>query len=762
VKVASESFGTQLRRLRKRAGLTQEQLAERAKLSVNAISALERGERRYPYRHTVRVLGDALGLGDEERAVLQGAATRGGRDPAPPVPRQLPALTRAFTGRTAELARLDALAGTPSGGGADVAMVIALIDGTAGVGKTTLALAWAQRVGARFPDGQLYANLRGHDPGPPAKPSEVLNGFLRALNPGFANPPTVPERAALFRSLVNGRRVLVVLDNAASADQVRPLLPGSPSCLVVVTSRAYLTGLATDYGAARVDLGLLPPPDAVSLLRTVIGHERVTAEPEAVGQVARLCGRLPLALHLAGQRAALRPDIPLGELAAELADETRRLDVLTIGTDVSTAVRRVFQWSYRSLGHPQARMFGLVGLHPGAEISVLAAAALAGVPPTAARRLLDDLTDARLVDQAGRHRYRMHDLLRIYARERAESAFGDTERAQAVRRLVEFYLHAASLADRALHPGRRAGRGEELNQPGHPVAFSGYDEALRWCETERTNLVAITRLAAGTGLPAAAWQLPDTLWSYFFLSKHWTDWAAACRTGLEAARHAGDLTGQSRMLTGLASVHRDLRQFDEAVDRHRQALDLFRRLGDRRGEGVSLSNIGDAYLGMGRYHEALEHSRSALAIIRGTGSPYLEGIALGNMGEACLGLHRYEEALGHFTRVLGLCREIDHRHGEELTLIHLGEAYLGLGRHDDAVGWFTEALHLCRDLRDRHGEGITLKHLGTVHHAVGRPDTGHRYWREALTILECLGDPEAGGIRALLAGTAAATAQPVS
>jgi len=486
--------------------------------------------------------------------VLGGGAGPAGRSTRINGPRQLPSDIADFTGHPELLSELDALI-DPTG----PALRVIVLSGMPGVGKTTLALAWAQRVGARFPDGQLYANLRGHDPGPPAKPSEVLNGFLRALNPGFANPPTVPERAALFRSLVNGRRVLVVLDNAASADQVRPLLPGSPSCLVVVTSRAYLTGLATDYGAARVDLGLLPPPDAVSLLRTVIGHERVTAEPEAVGQVARLCGRLPLALHLAGQRAALRPDIPLGELAAELADETRRLDVLTIGTDVSTAVRRVFQWSYRSLGHPQARMFGLVGLHPGAEISVLAAAALAGVPPTAARRLLDDLTDARLVDQAGRHRYRMHDLLRIYARERAESAFGDTERAQAVRRLVEFYLHAASLADRALHPGRRAGRGEELNQPGHPVAFSGYDEALRWCETERTNLVAITRLAAGTGLPAAAWQLPDTLWSYFFLSKHWTDWAAACRTGLEAARHAGDLTGQSRMLTGLASVHRDLR-----------------------------------------------------------------------------------------------------------------------------------------------------------------------------------------------------------
>ncbi len=770
---AAEPFGTLLRTMRQNAGLTQEQLAARANLSTNAISALERGERRRPYRHTLSALARALDLTSAERAALEGSvpvragprppdavpghpadptyatARRSRRRPAAPVPRQLPAVTRMFTGREADLARLDALlhAGDIRTG----TVPIAVIDGPPGVGKTTLAVAWAHSARSAFPDGQLYANLRGYDPEPPARPEEVLEAFLRALGTGFDLPPTAPEQAALFRSLVHDRRLLIVLDNAASAEQVRPLLPGSPSCLVVVTSRSSLAGLVTEYGATRVDLDVLAPGEATLLLRAVIGEPRATAEPAALVRLADLCSRLPLALHLAGQRAAAHREAPLTDLAVELLDETHRLDLLSIGVDGSTALRPVFQWSYRNLPSGHARMFRLLGLHPGVDISGPAAAALTGLAPPAARRMLDGLADARLVERTDRDRFRLHDLLRLYAREHALTEDGTVGQAAATGRLVEFYLHTAAVAELVLHPGRRAGRVDDIPRPAHPVAFDGYDDALAWCERERANLVAVIRLAAEAGPLPAAWQLPDRLWSYFYVTKHWTDWLTACRTGLAAARRAGDLIGQARLLRGLATIHRDRHEFDAAIDRHRESLALYRELGDAEGEAMCLSNLGDAYLGLGRYGEALHHSRDALSMIRRIGNRYQEGIALGNVAEACLGLGRYAEALDHFVRVRELCREIEHRHGEATTLIHLGESYLGLGRDDDATERLTEAVELCRQLRDQHGEGVALGHLGAIHVRNGRLESGRRYLHMALSLLDHLGDPHADAVRAQLA-----------
>jgi tetratricopeptide (TPR) repeat protein/transcriptional regulator with XRE-family HTH domain len=768
VGVASEPFGTALRRLRERAGLTQEQLAERAGLSANAISALERGERRHPYPHTVRVLVEALKLSVEEHMCLELAVPRRrNQASAPPVaaplavpsaflvPRQLPAVTRSFTGRGSDLARLDALlrvTGHPDpDGGQGGGPTVAVISGSAGVGKTTLAVVWAQRVRKRFPDGHLYVNLRGYDPGPPAKPGEALDGFLRALNvPVDKIPPTLEQRAALFRSLLDDRRVLVVLDNANSAEQVRTLLPGSPSCLVVVTSRADLTGLVVSAGAVRVSLETLPAPDAIALLRGIIGAGRCAAEPEAVAELAALCGRLPLALQLAGQRAAARPGIRLVDLVAELANEAQRLDVLGAGADEYTAVRSMFSWSYGSVPEPQAHMFRLVGLHPGPDISVHAAAALTGNTPAEAWRLLDDLAEAHLVEHAGRARFRLHDLLRVYAREQAHGHLTPETCDAAIRRLVDFYLHTATAADRLLHPGRRFGRDDEVSAPDHAIVFAGYDHALEWCETERANLVAATRTAAETGLHAAAWRLPDSLWSFFYVRKHWTDWTVVCGIGLEAARRLGDRTGECRMLNGLATVSRDLHRFDEAIEHYQQILRLARAAGDRWSEGTSLSNLGDTYLGLHRYHEALQHSRRGLRILDELGNRYLQGVALGNVGEAYLGLRRYDEALSSFLEVLRLCRQIDHRYGEGLTLIHLGEAYLGLRRYDDAIAHLSQALDLCRDIGDQHGEALVFHNLGLVHSAAGRSAAAHQHWREALTIFEGLGDPRAHDIRARL------------
>lgn len=732
-------FGVELRRLRELGRLTQEQLAEKAGLSANAVSALERGERRFPYPRTVRALAVALGLDDDGLRRLRAFVPRRGSAPEKEtVPRQLPAVPRHFTGRADDLDRLNALLPLP--GTENRAVVISAIDGTAGVGKTTLAIVWAHQVRELFPDGQLYVNLRGYDPGPPAEPGEVLDGFLRALNvPITKIPPAVVERAALFRSVVDGRRVLVLLDNAGSAEQVRPLLPGSASCLVVVTSRASLTGLAVTAGAVRINLDRLPVADSVALLRAVIGPARADREPDAVVALVRLCARLPVALQLAGQRAAARPHLPLTDVAAELADETLRL--LSLGTDECTAVRPVFSWSYRALPDREASLFRLLGVHPGPDIGPAAAAALAGVGPAEARCLLDGLADAHLVEHVGRDRFAPHDLLRAYAREQVV-----VDRETALRRLLGHYVHTAAAADHLLHPGRHRAVATGP-PPDHPHPLATFDEALTWCETERAGLLAAVGAAAEAGLDTLAWQLVNNLWSFCYLRKHWSDWIAANQTGLAAARRSGDLNGQARMLNALAAAYVGVRRSEEAVEHFQRALPLFRTTGDRWGEGSVLVNLGHAHLGLRRYDTALEHSAQALAVVGEIGNPYLEGIALGNLGEAYLGLRWYDDALHNFLRVLDLCRQIGHRHGEGTTLIHLGEACLGLRRDGEAHDYLTQALELSRDTADRHGEGHAMMHLGHLHTARGRPDLAHQHWKAALAILDDLGDPAADQLR---------------
>jgi tetratricopeptide (TPR) repeat protein/transcriptional regulator with XRE-family HTH domain len=752
----SEFFGAELRRLRERGRLTQEQLAEKAGLSVNAVSALERGERRRPYPSTVRALAAALGLDDDELRRLRAFVPRRDRRPGPPavpVPAQLPAVPRHFTGRAGDLSRLATL--LPPAGGSGTrpagAVVIAAIDGTAGVGKTTLAVVWAHQVRARFPDGQLYVNLRGYAPGPPVTAAEVLDGFLRALGvPITEIPPTVAERAALFRSLVDGRRVLMVLDNANNAEQVRPLLPGSGSCMVLVTSRANLTGLAVSAGAVRINLDRLPTADAVALLRAVVGPDRARREPDAVAELVRLCARLPLALQVAGQRAAARPPIGLADVAAELADEERRLQLLSSGTDEFTAVRPVFSWSYHALPGGEARLFRLLGLHAGPDISVAAVAALAGVDLTEARCLLDGLADAHLVEHTDRDRFALHDLLRVYARERVEADEPEVERRAAVLRLTGYYLHAAAAADQLLHPGRHRALTGATPPPSHPHAPNTFDEALTWCETEKANLITAVVTAAEAGLDTAAWQLVNNLWSFYYLRKHWSDWSSVNQAGLASACRSGDLNGQARMLNGLATALMGSGRFDEAIEHFHRTRPLFRESGDRWGEAVVLINLADTYLAQRRYDLALDHAELALPLVGDLDTPYLEGIALGTLSEAYLGLCRYDKALHNFLRVLELCRRIGHRHGEGTTLLHLGKACLGLRRYDSALDYLTQALELSQDTADRHGEGQSLMYLGNLYDATHRRGLARRHWLTALSILDDLGDPRADELRAHL------------
>ncbi|MFI5496822.1 ATP-binding protein [Actinoplanes sp. NPDC051859] len=747
---AAAPFGVALRRLRRRRGLTQEQLAERAGLSVNAISALERGERRRPYPNTVRALTGALELDEQDAAALVGAAGQVEDSAAAVLPRpgQLPVAIRSFVGRGEHLARMDGLLDAVK----PVGPQLAVVHGTAGVGKTALAVAWAHRVRHVFPDGQFYVDLRGFDEQPPTDPAAVLEDFLRAMGLGPEQmPSTLEGRAAMWRSVTGEQRILLVLDNASDETQVRPLLPASAGGMVVVTSRRSMLGLTVRDGAESIGLDVFTPAEAVSLVRAVVGADRADAEPAAVRELAELCARLPLAVRVASERAALQSQDPLRVSIDQLSNEAYRLEVLSSGPDLGIAVRSVLSWSYRGLPQRPAGLFRLLGVHPAQQVSAVAAGALAGMKICEARHRLGELAEAHLVEREDGDTFRLHDLLRAYARELSDDEPAADVR-DAVSRLVGLYLHSAAAANDRIHPGRERSplTAAEAEGPADPPGFDSFEAALAWCEAERAALEPMVRLASEHGLHEAAWKLADNLWPFFYLTKYWDDWSAVCRAGLAAAEACGDDRGRLRMLSGLSAIDRDLHRFDEAIAGFTQVLEIARRAVDRRAQGSALLNIADVHIGAGRHVQALPFAQQALTTVQPLGDVYLEGVARGNVGEAYLGLGRYRDALDAFGTVLVLCRQIEHRHGEAMTLLHLSEAYLGLSRHGAAARHATEAIRLSRGNNDRHTEALATDHLGLVQRAAGRPAAARRCWHSALVIMEELGLPRAGVVRGRL------------
>ncbi|QFZ19747.1 ATP-binding protein [Saccharothrix syringae] len=669
--------------------------------------------------------------------------------PEPDGPRQLPARASRFVGRTRELATLLDLV---AAGGDEVPVL--LVTGTAGVGKTALAVALAHRVRDLFPDGHLYADLRGYDGGPALTPERVLGDLLTALGvPVERVPCGVAAQAALFRSTVDGKRVLLVLDNAAGAEQVRPLLPGSPGCLVLVTSRNRLSGLVAREGAHRVALGSLSGAEAVELLRLVVGPERVDAEPAAAARLAEQCAHLPLALRIAAERVATRPHLHLADVVAEIGRDRDRLDLLAADDDGDTEIRAVFSWSYRALPEPAARVFRLLGLHAGATFDVRAAAALADVEPAAARRLLDALASVHLLDETARDRYRLHDLLRVYAAERAAAVDGDTECADAVRRTLAWYLRGADAADSLLLPMRPYSVDlGPFAEVGGVMAFTGYDEALAWCEAERANLLAAAQQAAEHGYHQAAWAFGAATSAYFDLRKHWNDRIAVLLIGLASAERAGDGRGEAFMLLNLGVAYRDLRDFDRALECLDRALVLSRELGDRWTEGGVLHKLGDTHRRTRRFTEALDFLGHALALARDVGEEWGEGRVLNSLGDTCVDLGRYEEALDHYAGALAIWRRRGTDWGEGVTLTALGDTHRRLGRCDEALHCLEGALLIARKVGNRHGEAETLRTSGDVHHDLGDEATARALWHEALLIFDDLGDPQAEHLRARVPG----------
>ena len=756
--------GEWLRKQRVGAGLTQEDLAERSGVSVRAIADLERGRTRRPYPSSVRALARALGLPDTAGAELvaryrAGGAANGATRAAgeATVPRQLPSGVAHFAGRGAELAALDAVLGGGAAGGPGV--VISAIGGTAGVGKTALALHWAHQVADKFPDGQLYANLRGFDAGAgqPTDPADVLRGFLDAFG---VHPERIPHDteslAALYRSVLAGRRMLVLLDNAADVAQVRPLLPASPECLVIVTSRRELSALAAREGAVLVQLDVLSAPEANELLVARLGAERAAAEPWAVTELATLCARLPLALSVIVARAAAAPRLPLAALAAELTELGGRLDALDVG-DPAANVRTVLSLSYRHLPDPAARMFRLLGLHPGPDISAAAAASLAGLPAADARVALRDLVRASLLNETVPGRYAFHDLLRAYAAEQSALSTTAAGVENTTRRMLDHYLQTAHHAHGVLYPGRELMALPPAAAGVTAESFGGKASALAWLEAENQVLLKVVARAAAAGFDAHAWQLPVVLWTYHNVCGHWHDGARLHRCALAAAKRRGDLSGQAYALRGLGSFAMSVGNFAEAHECLSAAQSAFAALGDDLGLARTDVILGQMLEYQGRFGEALSVIGSALSLSSGHASEdpnmaLVRASALNGSAWNNVQLGELSTARANCLQAIELCRAIGYSPGEAGTWDTLGVVHQRLGDHASAVTCFRNAITLDREMGNRYDLAMVLLHLGDTYALTGDGDGAREAWEESVLILEELHHPATGEVRSRLGG----------
>ncbi|MFF1378225.1 ATP-binding protein [Streptomyces sp. NPDC058308] len=674
--------------------------------------------------------------------------------PPLPIPHQLPLGRPGFVGREGELRELDLLLAEPQKAGPDTA-VISSVGGAPGVGKTALMVHWAHRSRAAFPDGQLYVNLRGYGPGSPLEPAEVLADFLHALDvPPAKVPQELEPRAALFRTLLHERRMLVLLDNARNTAQVFPLLPGSSTCVVIVTSRNRLQGLVGSYGARSIRLDTLTAQESVELLTGIVGDDRVVHERGAVEELAAGCGHLPLALSIVGERVAAYPQWPIADLLEGLGDERHRLDTFTADVEDTGAeqleVRAAFSWSYRALGAGSARCFRIMGLHPTGEFSLLAAAAATGDPKARTNLYLRGLIDCHLLEQVAPDRFRFHDLIHDYAAERAHEEEPAEARQGFIRRCLLWYLHTADAANRQLMPHRRRIELDDLPDRCEPLCFADGAQALRWCDTERTHLIALVRQAVHCDQDSVAWQLPVVLWSFFNVRKLLSDWIDTHELGLRGARRSGCLRGEAWTLNSLGNAYRGTQEFEKAVETWEQALAIRRRIGDKYGEGTSLNNLAGALRRMGRIEDSIRHSTDALAIHREIRDSWNEGIDLNSLGNAHRDLGRTEEAISCWLRALGIQREIKDLFGQGTSLNHLGEAYRTAGRADEAVAAFDEALQIRRSFGDEPGAAATAVNLGETLAAMGQLKEAAVYYTLALEDLARLGDPRTEAVNEAL------------
>lgn len=680
------------------------------------------------YRRTRRVLVEELGVepGPQlqrlERAILRAdPALEPAGEPAPaaPVrPAQLPADITDFTGREAQLAMLRRhLTG---GGERPRTVVISAIAGRAGVGKTSLAVHTAHRLRDEFPDGQLYVNLRGAEANP-LDPAEVLARFLRALGvDGSAIPENVDERAAMYRSLLADHRMLVLLDNAATEAQVRPLLPGAAGCAVLVTSRARLAGLD---GVRLVDLDVLTPVQAVDLLDRIAGEQRVAAEPQAAMEIAARCGYLPLAVRIAGARLAARAHWPLARLAARLADEHRRLDELRLA---DLEVRASLALSYGGLDPTARRAFRRLGIFDAPDFAAWVAAAVLDIPVADAAPVIERLVDAQLLDIAGEDdtgqaRYRFHDLLRVYARERLQDEEGVAERTAALTRALGAALALAEQASQLLlGPGHRRRRGGaprwELDQPTVETLLAA---PYAWFEAERLSLVTAVDQAAAAGMDELAWELASALTFFLDVRGYLGDWWHINEQVLMAMRRADNRRGQGVTLYGLGRLHHLADHYDDALRLLHEGMTAFRETGDRQGEAEVSWSLGETYRVLGRRAESARWLERALTRYRELDDELGVAHALERVALVELDADRLVDAQIHLDEALATFRRLAHQRGEGVSLRWLGLLRRKQGRLAEATSLLRESVTLFDRLNDHHSRALAMQNLGEVHAAQG-------------------------------------------
>jgi DNA-binding SARP family transcriptional activator/tetratricopeptide (TPR) repeat protein len=651
-------------------------------------------------------------------------------------PAQLPADIGDFTGREAHVAHLRTLLLGGNAASSPGVVRIAVVNGAGGLGKTTLAVHAAHQVSSEFPDGQLYVDLLGASP-QAATPGEVLARFLRDLGiDGDKIPARDDERATLYRSALTGRRVLVLLDNAKDAAQVRPLLPGSSSCAVLVTTRNRTSDLAS---MRFVDLDVLEDTEALALFSRIVGEERAAAEPDATAEVLVACAGLPLAIRICAARLAKRRQWRIATLAGRLRDQHRRLDELTTG---DLAVRASFQVSYDSLrraadGVDPARVFRLLGLWQGPSISLAAAAALLGEPEDDIADVLEGLVDVNLLEAPAPDVYRLHDLLRVYATERAQAEESEADRAAAAGRLLNWYLCAADAAAQLVAPHRyRVPLGED-HGVAPPLALASSADALDWYDKERGNVVSATRQAAAMGQHDLAWRLPTALFPLFNRRDNWADCIAAHRIAVDSARTAGHRLGEGWALQNLGQALVRVRD-GEALQHIEQALVARREMEDHAGEAHTVVSLADAYHKLQGPHAAWEHLLLNIDLVRG--HPSLYGIALNNLGEFAQELGRLTEAADYFEQARLHFASVGPSHGQGYALHNLSHVYLDLGRPAEALDKAYLALNIHENSGDLLGQALALKFQGEAQHALGQHALARAAWNTALARFQQLGE----------------------
>jgi DNA-binding SARP family transcriptional activator/Flp pilus assembly protein TadD len=726
------------------------------------------------YQRLRRSLADELGidpgpaLRELEAAILRQDPVLHHQTSSPPAPApaQLPGTVDGFVGRDTQLAQLDALLAT-------AAPVIVAIGGSAGVGKTTLAVHWGRRVRERFPDGQLHLDLRGYANSPPVLPGQALAQFLRALGvPADCVPLDVDEAAAMYRTLLADRRMLVVLDNAASPEQVRPLLPGSPQCLVIVTSRDRLGGLVVSEGARLLTLDVLAGREADALLAGLLGQRRATAEPAAVTELAEVCGRLPLALRIAAANLMTRPHTTVTEYVARLR-EGNRLAALAVSGDEQSAVRGAFDLSYASLAPDERRTFRLLGLVPGPDVELGAAAVLAGTGPEQARRALGRLVDGHLLEERAPGRFAFHDLLRWYARSLAEAEDSPKETSAAMERLCAFYVGATVAAADLLY--------YETNRlpvpPGQAVApppFTDHNGALRWLDAERVNLVALVHEAAQRGPRPAAWQLSDNLRGYFYLRRHAADQVAVAGDALRAAQgnpgplaaahlslgaaynvqgqresaianydaalvfaeQAGWPQGQAAALNNLGVVHSMTGRHRQAAERLAQAAQVHEGSGRLAGQAIAVDNLGIVRRELGELEAARALHEEGIALHRASGFPLGHATAMNNLAAVCHDLGRLDEALDYYAQAVAIHQQTGNLDRLAVCRYGIAAVHCADGRYEQALAEARDALALAHKVRDPWTEAHAAMTLGMVYHQLGRYQEARDQYQHALRLTD--------------------------